>query len=49
MEREGKEQGNRSKEREDLYEILGRELERVMCTHRKHLLKGKAHKQACQE
>lgn len=27
----------------------GRELERVMCTHRKHLLKGKAHKQACQE
>lgn len=26
-----------------------RELERVMCTPRKHLLKGKAHKQACQE
>lgn len=27
----------------------GRELERVMCTHRKHLLKGEAHKQACQQ
>lgn len=45
MERERQEQGKRR----SCWRERGRELERVMCTHRKHLLKGTAHKQACQE